>query len=288
MSTEQNAFTPPTAPAQASTQSPAPRGPSSGRTWITIALAVIGGFALVGTGASAAIAAAVNMSGSGTHSVRSVDVTGVTRIDLDASASEVRVLFGDVDEAELEVSEGREWTIERKGDELVVNSPDSWFGWSFGGWFSDVQTVELTLPEELEGTAASFSLGAGSLEVIGDFGDMEVDVGAGDLTIDGSADTFGVDIGAGSAEILLDGVSTAELLVSAGDLSVEFTGTAPREIVIDTSAGTTDVTVPDVRYDVSEETSAGSIDNRLDQGSDARNTIDVTVSAGSVTLRPAS
>lgn len=286
MNTESNEFTPPPASAPAPVPASAPAAAPVRRTWISVGLAIFGGLALVGTGATAAVAASVNLSRSDAESVQRVDVIGVEHIDLDASASDVRVLFGDVDEAELSVSGGGEWSIERDDDDLVVRSPDSWLDWSFGPWFGGAQTVVLTLPQELEGAAASFALGAGSLEVSGTFGDLDAEVSAGDLVIDGAAASLDVEVGAGSAEILLDGVAAVDLSVSAGDLTVELTGEAPREIRIDTSAGSTDLTVPDIGYVVTEESSAGTIDNRLDQSSDARHTIDVTVSAGTVTLRP--
>lgn len=289
MSTEQNDFTPPPASVPCATAAPAP-APTAGsrrdRRWITIVLSVIGGLALVGTGASAAVAASANMTRG--DSLQRLDVSGVSELDVDVSASEVRVLFADVDEAELAVTGGGDWSFRRDGDELVVHSPDWWSDWSFGNWFGDTQTVVLTLPMELEGVDANFTLGAGDLDISGDFGVLGVDVSAGDLTVEGAASSLDVQLGAGSAELTLDDVDQADFSVAAGDLTVVLTGSAPERITVDTSAGTTDLTVPDAGYTVTEEQSAGTIDNRLNSSSDSRRTIDVSVSAGTVTLHPGS
>lgn len=269
-----------------STETPVPRPSSNG--WITVLLAVFGGLALVGTGGTAAVAASADLSRS--DSQQSIDVSGVESLDLDTNASEVTVEFGDVAEAELTVRGGRggEWTLERDEDELVVRSPDTWFGWWFGRWFDDDRTVVLTLPNELEGIDASFDVSAGSLDVTGRFGEIDVEMAAGDVTIDGEATSVDTHLSAGSADILLDGVSEAEFSASAGDLTVELTGAAPRETTIDVSAGSIDATLPDGEYNVTQNISAGDLDNGLEQSSSSGNTIDVSVSAGSVTLRPGS
>lgn len=265
-----------------------PPARNAGQPWITITLAVFGGLALAGTGATAAVAAAADLDR--TDVLRTIDVTGVESLDLDASASDVRVEFGDVDEAELTVKGGRggAWVLERDDDELLVRSPDSTFGWWFGRWFDDDRTAVLTLPNELEGLDASFHLNAGGLDVTGAYGELDVELGAGELNVDCSARSLDADVSAGGADLLLDGVDEAELTVAAGDLSVELTGTAPRSVTIDANAGSADLTVPDGDYRVIQNVSAGDLDNRLEQSSDSRNSIEVTLSAGTVTLRPGS
>lgn len=290
MSTEQNPLTPP--PASSPAQVPAPAQPQAaaprpgGTSWITVTLAVIGGLALVGTGATAAVAASGDLSRSDT--VLELDVTGVSELDLNASASDVRVEFGDVDQAQLAVTGGRggPWTLQRDEDELLVRGPETVFGWWFGGWFDDDRSVVLTLPSELQGLDASFTLSAGSLDVTGRFGELDTELSAGDLTISGSASSLDADVSAGSADILLDGVREADFAVSAGDLTVELTGAAPSETSIDVSAGGLDLSVPVGEYNITQNVSAGTLDNRLDHSSSSRNSIDVTLSAGTVTLRP--
>jgi hypothetical protein len=291
MSTDQHPMTPPPAPAPQPIAPAAsgPQPPRPGRaTWITVVTAVVGGLALAGVGTTAAVAASGDLSR--TDSLQRVDATGVESVDLDANASQVRVVFGDVDEAELSVrGEGAgAWRLDRYDDEIVVRSPDTVFGWWFGRWFTDERSVVLTLPRELEGIDGSFVLNAGSLDVSGEYGELDLEVAAGGLTVDGSATSLDADVSAGRADVTLDGVQEADLTVSAGDLRVEFTGTAPRETSIEASAGSAEITLPDDGYVITQEVSGGSLDNRLGQAAGSRNSIDVTVSAGKVTLRPGS
>lgn len=281
--------------AVSSPQSPASGGAgrSSGATAILIVTAVVGGMALLGSGATAAFAATgslVAASTEGSDSVQTEDASGLTGIDLDVDAGNMRVEFGDVEEAELAVtnSRGPAWTLERDGDQLVVRSPEFRFGWWFGSWFGDDQSAVLTLPENLRDAEldADFTLDAGSLDVVGDFGALDVTVNAGALDVEGAATSLVIDMSAGRADGLIDGVDQADLSVSAGDLNVELTGRAPSQTRIDVSAGSVDLTVPDESYSITQDVSAGSLDAEVDQSSDTRRMIDVSLSAGSVTIRP--
>ena len=282
----------PTPPQGAPTPPPASSGGrSSGATAVMVVTAVVGGLALLGAGGTAAAAAAGNiMSSSRPDSVQSVGVEGIDSIDVDADASSMRVEFGDVDEAELAItnSRGTAWTFERDGDELVVQSPQGVFGWWFGNWFGDEEIAVLTLPESLRGAQldADLTLDAGSLDVVGDFGILDVSVSAGALDVEGAARELDVQMSAGRADILLDGVDQADLGVSAGDLTVQLTGTPPSQTSIDVSAGSLDLTVPDVEYAITQDISAGTLNAKIDEASSARRTIDVSLSAGTATIRP--
>lgn len=264
-----------------------PRG--SGARAGAIALAVFGGVALLATGGTAAVAA-VNDVSTSVDSQQQIDASGITGIDLDLGGVDMRVEFGDVEDAQFDVSGSgnNRWTLTRDGDELVVNSPEMKFGWWFGDWFNDEQSVLLTLPDELRGAGldADISLGAGSLDVQGDFGDVDVEMGAGALFITGSAESIDVDLGAGRAELELVDVSEADFTISAGHLEAELTGTAPHEVQFDVSAGSLELTLPDEEYDVRQDVSAGSLDNGLQTSPNARNSIVAGVSAGSAVLRP--
>lgn len=277
------------APAQAA---PADAGRSSGTTAIMIVTAIVGGIALLGAGGSAAVAATGTMMSStqGSDSVLTEDASGIEALDLDVDAGNMRVEFGEVDEARLAVTNARgpAWTLEREGDDLVVRSPEFRFGWWFGSWFGDDQSAVLTLPEELRDAQldADLTLDAGSLDVVGDFGALDVTVNAGALDVEGAARSLRIDMSAGRADAMLDGVDEADLSVSAGDLNVELTGRAPTQTIIDVSAGSVDLTVPDESYAIVQDVSAGSLDAKVDQSSGTRNTIDVSLSAGSVTIRP--
>jgi hypothetical protein len=256
-----------------------------------IVTAVVGGIASLGSGGAAAAAAAGSiMSSSAPDSVQTVSTDGITGIDVSADASSMRVEYGDVDEAQLAITNGRgsAWTFERDGDELVVRSPQGVWGWWFGSWFGDEEVAVLTLPESLQGEEldADLTLNAGSLDVVGEFGALDIDVNAGALDVQGSATGFDVQMSAGRADVLLDGVNEADLGVSAGDLTVELSGTAPSRTSIDVSAGSLDLTVPDVAYDITKEVSAGSLDAQVEQSSSSRRSIDVTLAAGRVSIRP--
>lgn len=298
-------FTPPPASGPAE-QSPAPAqtvrqpssaqgAPSSGARAIMIVTAIVGGIALLGSGATAAVAATGGLVPSSTEGpgyLQTEDVSGLEGIDLDVDAGNMRIEFGDVEEAELSVANrrGPEWTLERDGDDLVVRSPEFRWGWWFGSWVGDEESAVLTLPQSLKDAAldADLTLDAGSLDVIGDFGALDITVNAGALDIEGAARGLSIDMSAGRADALLDGVEEADLTVAAGDLNVELTGSAPTQTTIDVSAGSLDLTVPDESYSIIQDVSAGSLDARVEQSGSARNTIEVSLSAGSATIRPGS
>lgn len=256
---------------------------------VAIITAVIGGIALAGAGTTAAFGAVHSFGAAGDHA-DSVNAEGITELDVDGAASSVSIRFGDVDEAELAVTGSDDrWRLERDGDELTLRNPDQWWGWGgdwlwFGGDERDTH-VELVLPRELSGIDADFSLGAGSLEIEGDFGDVDAEVGAGALTMDGAATSIDVDVSAGRADLTLVDVDEADLTVSAGKLVVELADTAPRDVTIEVSAGSLELTLPDEAYNLSQNVSAGSLDNGLRTSNDSSRTIDAQVSAGSAVLR---
>ena len=95
------------------------------------------------------------------------------------------------------------------------------------------------------------------------------------------------DLSAGGADIDLSDVDEADFSVSAGTLDARLTGSAPRSVIIDVSAGSLDLRLPDAAYDVRSDVSAGDFENGLRTESDAPNAVDVTVSAGSVTITEA-
>ncbi|HCS60721.1 MAG TPA: hypothetical protein DIW46_04865 [Microbacterium sp.] len=289
-------------PAYHATPAPQPEpsrsSSGSGARAGAIAIAAFGGIALLGAGGTAAFAAVHDVAASAapgvTDDVQSVNASGIDALDVDVAASDVTVQFGDVDEATLEVTgtaDNRKWRLERDEDELVLSNDRNAFGWLdgdwFGDWFDNEETVVLTLPESLNDARldADFSLSAGRLDIEGLFGEVDIDMGAGGLSMKGSATSVETDISAGRAQLDLSGVTEAALFLAAGDLEAKFTDTTPDLVTIDVSAGTLDLTVPDEVYNVSEDVSAGSVDNRVNQSDSSRNKIDVTVSAGSVILR---
>lgn len=284
-----NSTTPPPPSSDTVTTTPAPRPPRSGgrKALITVS-AIVGGVVLLGAGTMAAVGAVRQITSANAGDASStVDASGVTSIDVEAGGADVTVRFGDVTEAVLEVSgQSDTWTLERDDDEIVVRDPRLGFGWWMGDWFGDATVVTLTLPQELSGRIdADLSLSAGSMRANGDFAELDLDVSAGTLTAEGSARSVSADLSAGRVDIRLDDVQEIDLSASAGQIFAEFGGSAPDAVSIGMSAGNTEVTLPDVEYAVSEDISAGSLDNGLRTASSSSHTVSVSVAAGSVELR---
>jgi len=280
-------LTPPPGPQPSPvTPPPAPPRNPAGRVVAIIAI-VAGALILVGALTTGIIGAIARAAGP-TDDRIVVDATGVDALDVDAAAGDVRVLFTDTDEAVLDVTAGAgagRWTLTREGDELVVRSPQRWFG---GWWFYDGPTrVVLELPENLQDDLldARLTLSAGSLDVDGEFGTLDLEVNAGELTLSGSAADVTASVNAGRADLEIADVATADLDVSAGGLKAVFTGDAPEDVAIDVSAGSLDLAVPSGAYRVASDVSAGGLDNRLETSSQASRLITVSLSAGDVTLR---
>lgn len=272
---------PPLPPASAGGTPPPTRNASRVIAILTIALGAAIILGAVGSAIWSTVAAA-----SVRTETRTVDVAGVESLRVAVDAASLRIEFADVPEATLDVTSGLgvgRWTFERSGDELTVETPRRFGpGWIFGG---EVRAT-LTLPQELEGAEldAALELSAGELTVDGDFGDLGVDVGAGTFAVDGSARTLTAELSAGGADIELADVTEADLSVSAGAIEARLTGTAPRSVTVDVSAGSLDLRLPDAVYDVRSDVSAGDFENGLQTERGARNVVDVTVSAGSVTI----
>jgi hypothetical protein len=75
--------------------------------------------------------------------------------------------------------------------------------------------------------------------------------------------------------------------VSAGAVDARLTGSAPRAVTVDVSAGSLDLRLPDEAYDVRSDVSAGDFENGLRTDAESGNVVDVTVSAGTVTITEA-
>lgn len=268
---------------------PAPRPPRGALTAITIAAAIIGGGALVTVGGTSAFAA-MHQVATGNGSARSsstVDADGVTTLKVDVGRGDATIRFGDTTDATMIVDgqDAGDWTMRREGDVLRIERPGGAFGWWIGAWFGQDPQMTLTLPRELEGELnADLQLDAGSLTAEGRFDTLSTTVNAGQLTVDGGAKAFTTRISAGSATVRLQDVTTADLSMSAGDISATISGSQPDLIRLDVSAGSMDVTVPSGRYDLSKDTSAGSLDAQIQTDPSSSHRIQSTLSAGSITL----
>lgn len=277
-------LTPP--PAAPDRVAEAPRPPAGGSRAVAIVVIVLGGLVLLGTMISAAVGTVASAS---VHTTtRTLDAAGVDLLAVDAAAGVLRVEFGDVSEAELEVTGSwgaDDWRFERRGDTLEVSSPDrfGWFGWR--GWFGERATdAVLRLPSSLEGLDADVSLAAGEFVTEGDFGVLDLSLAAGSFDVSGSAESVDADVSAGRGTLELADVGEAALQVSAGSLDATLTGSRPDSIELDVSAGSLRVTVPEGEYDVTSDVSAGGFDNRIGSTPGASSTVQVQVSAGEAVL----
>ena len=270
----------------------APQRSSSART-VGIITAVVGGLALLGAVGTVAVAATLNFVHSSSSENNGVltldDVAGVTAVSVDASAAEFTLEFADVADVRLETAgdNPREWTLDRRGTVIMVDQANS-FGFCLVFCGRGDEYVTLTLPLALQGSIdADLELGAGSLIATGDFRDLDLEVSAGSATATGSAKTLDVALSAGRADLQLADVQEARFEVSAGKMVTELTGNAPQHVDAEVSAGSLEVTLPDVPYDVTSEVAAGSLTNTLREDNRTRNTINVEVAAGEIILTPA-
>lgn len=260
---------------------------------VAITATVLGSIALVASGTGVAYGAVYDsVAGAGSSATHSESAAGVRSLEIDHEFGELQVVFDPAAAQATLTTQGEiaeRMTLERDGGTLRVVSredglPFGDWGWVFGDWRD--QYASLTLPASMEGADLTIDSGAGFLHAEGDFGAVEVSNGAGEVQVSGSAESAVAEIGAGHVQFSLDGVETVDADVSAGGFTGDFTGEAPSSIVVDISAGGADITVPDEEYRLLQDVSAGEVDQGdLRVASDAPRVIDVTLSAGGVTLR---
>ncbi|HWM17944.1 MAG TPA: hypothetical protein VNP97_15315 [Microbacterium sp.] len=276
-------------PPPATTPPPEQR-PASGASRVVAIIAIVVGAVVILGAISSAVSATIAAASVHTSS-RTVAVSGVNELSVDVSVDSLRVEFGSVSEAELEVngSAGADtWTFDRDGDRLTVASPNWFGGWFSWGWFDDDRggNAVLRLPAALAGVDADLTLSAGELVVEdGEFGDLEIDLNAGRFDVKGSADSVAANMNAGRGDLEIADAGSASLTVRAGTLDAELTGAQPDSVEADVSAGSLQLTVPEGEYDVTSDVSAGGFDNRIGSSAGASSTIHVKASAGQIVLR---
>lgn len=268
----------PTEDAPIDTSTPARR-----HNWVSVLVTLVGGVLILGL-VLQALLVGVTTGGGQERSSYSVDVDGVTRLDLDASAGDLTVTFAPVAEATLEVqSAGRtrtDWTLEVDGDRLIVREGNPW--WILLPDFGTSRTTaELVLPDILEGAvSADLEVSAGSMDIQGDLTDVRLDVSAGSLTFHGTSTSLVSEVSAGEATVVTNGPSTIDVSVSAGRFTGTVTGAQPDRTQVEVSAGDVILDLPDGAYATSGSASAGDrlIEVRTDP--DSPHLLEVHVSAG--------
>lgn len=264
-----------------------PQHPRSSRNTVGIILAIFGGVILVVVLLSL-VFRVITVPQSSQGQQVNTNIQGITAIDLDMSAGELTIEYGEVSGVQLDITNPRgDWRMDRTGDTLVIRSPKKpfFFFFGFNGWERHERVI-LTLPAALEGKLdAKLSLSAGSITSHADFKSLDVDLSAGYIEIAGEMSQFSGEVSAGDLRGELSNVTKAELDVSAGSSELRFTGSAPEELEIDLTAGDATVILPDVVYDVRADRTAGDIITNVRTERGSKHFIDVTVTAGSVTLK---
>lgn len=223
-------------------------------------------------------------------------VSGITGLEVEASAASFTLEFDDVDEAVLTVDHrgsgrGGEWTMRAEDEELVVEraSGPRTDGCLFGcGERGGGERVTLTLPQSLgEGDLLNgdLTINSGELQVAGDFAELSLDVNAGSLGFIGSARDLSASVRTGEASIEAKDVREAEFDLEVGDLRAVLSGTAPALVDLEASTGSADLKLPEGEYRVDAEGELGATDNRLSTNDQSKNVVSVRASLAEVTLR---
>lgn len=280
----------PTSPA-----GPPPTGPEGARPGaraVSTVAVVLGGLLLVGTavdGAGSVVSTALRGD-----DVLTATSGGVASLEAEVVGARLEVVTGDVDQARLDVRDSRgRWRLERDGDVLRVASPGA-AGWTAGwasGWSrDDGGRAVLVLPEDVAGGAldADLEVSGGELRASGAFGDVDAELTGGALDLTGSAAALALDVTGGTADVEVAGARTAELSLTAGQVTAALTGDAPQAVGVDVSAGTLDLALPPEAYDVRSSVTGGGLDARLRDVPGAPRRVDVSVAAGGVVLREGS
>lgn len=272
-------LTAPTQPPSAPTPPPAPPRRTSARVVAILAI-VLGSVLILGTVVSGVFS--IVRDGSRRTETFTADAADIAQLDVDVAGADLTLRYGDT--ATLEVNgAAADWRFERDGDTLrVTNTQPWWQGWHWG----DIDQAVLTLPRALERTAVSadFSVSGGRLTSDATFDELDLELAAGAIDVSGSARTIDVEGSAGRITLDLADVGSAELTLSAGELTGALTGSAPDTVSIDVSAGRLDLTLPDESYAITSDVSAGEFRHTLTVDPASRHTIDVSVSAGAAVL----
>lgn len=280
-----------TAPTQAAAPTTAPAPPRRSAAAIAIAMVavVMGALVLAGTALGAAVTTANAIAVHTTAKTLGLGTGAAGRIDIDLAAGSLRVAFApQIEQARLEVTGSRGadgWTLRRDGDTVVIASPQHPF--ADGWWWGGPGRAVLTLPSDYlsQPVDARIRVSAGTLSASGRFGRLQLTLDAGSATVSGAAEHLVARLSSGAASFDLADVQQADLGLSAGSLTSQFSGAQPQRITATVTAGSLDLVVPRAAYDVRSTVTAGGFANDLGSTPGASSTISVRVSAGQASLR---
>ncbi len=196
--------------------------------------------------------------------------TGIDRINVNLSASELVIEVSDQDQITVEMNGdfGEKPVVEQKGSELSIGeeSSFSWFGWKAGSG-----KVNLKVPKD---AVMSYDLDLS-------MGDVKVQ-GSGDVNAI-QADKFDADLSAGKLMIRYMTAHQMDVDLSAGDLELEGVK-CDGKADFDLSAGAAKIKTSDL-YKVDADLSLGSFDYELPQPKDQvadKYDLDLDVSLGNI------
>jgi hypothetical protein len=230
------------------------------------------------------------------RSEQSFEVGGVPILTVDSFAGSVTVRAGESGViravAIKRVPRGRdaaqvEVTITERGDGLTIRTRKP------SGWSNVSVQLEITAPAD---TRLNVSTGAGSIDVQGFRGKVELDTGSGSITIRDIAGEVKANSGAGSIDARGLG-GTVRLETGAG--SIDYEGTPLDDCRFDTGSGSIDLLLPadpDVEVDLSTGTGTITVDFDIDGrvsrrevrgiiGRGDQGTIYASTGAGSISLK---
>ena len=121
------------------------------------------------------------------------------------------------------------------------------------------------------------SVPAGLLE------ELSVEIAAGDVDIIGASAELDVQVSAGDVQILDFSGPSVMVRLSAGEITLAAVE-APESIDVRTRAGDIEIVVPDEVYNVSTDVTAGSANVALRQDPGSERTIDVSTTAGDISI----
>jgi len=300
---------------------------STATTAIAVSTAVVGGIALFVTGTSAAFGDPFSGPGFGPWSgvvdqgedwvdetvddgsiddgsgdqgmtgFDSMDVTGVTDVEVDVAAAALTIQFGDVEFAELETSHGEDfaWNFSVEGSTLKLESPDDGLSVTRGCLFGcsdsmgdDARRVTLTLPQSLAERGeldADVSVAAGTVRMDGSFRDLGIDVQTGEVSVDGTARSLDLDVSTGTAKVSLVDVESAEANIETGQAEIVLGGEAPASVDVGVDLGSLTVELPAEKYRVDIEDGPSKVQNGLDTDRKSKHRVSAELGAGELVLR---
>lgn len=213
-----------------------------------------------------------------------VDAEGIDEIRVDCVAAEFELAFGGVERATLDArgKHAEDWELHREGDSLIASPKErEKTAVNYKG-----PQVVLTLPESLNDGSVLLhaEVAASEFRAKGSFIALEVQLAASKADIHAQTEQAKIELAAGSVRAKLLGVAQASLEVAAGEMLAWFQESAPSKLDISIAAGSAEVLLPDVPYQLSKSAVLGKFRSTLQHTAASPNVVNAEVAAGKLTL----